>query len=136
MRTRAFLSILHNFWRWAVSYNARETLSNSVDQIVRDADLDVAMFNEAFADHLKYMLLSYRDLNGEAAKFYSEILNSYPDDVVRLARCASLLRHGLFTGRLSAGDYDVTQALCAQIEGGSSLRPLLRKINRVTRWAS
>lgn len=138
MKMRAFLPILHNFWRWAVSYNAREMLSISVDQIVRDNDIDPDAFNAAFTDHLTYMEMCRHDPNGKgkASEFYSQIIDACSLDVLNLARCASLLRHGLFTGRLSAANYDVTQALCETIDGGTVLRPLLSKINRVTRWAS
>lgn len=136
MATREVVDVLFALWRWVVSHYARELLSQRVDEIVRTNGMDSDVFSAALEDHRAFMLMVSRGEDNAASKRYNDIVTSYPIKVVELTRCATLLRHGLFKGQLSAADYDVTRLLCMNINLGQLLVPLLRKIERAEKWMS
>ena len=125
-----FVSAIAALWRWTVTIRVRSLLSRRVAEIARAAHLDPDDVAAALDDHRRHLLTLREGDHDRAAQLYYGILTSYPIQVVELTRCATLLRHGLVRGQLTATDYDLAQALCQKINGGHTLAPLLRKIDR------
>ena len=128
-------TMLRALWRWIVSYDSRERLSFTVDEIVRDNRMNSDLFSSALDDFADYMTTLYTGQTQEATDLYSHIRTTYPIAMRNLAKCAILLRHGLFKSQLAARDYDLIQELCGRINGGAKLRPFLSKIHRANRIA-
>jgi len=133
MSTHSSGGTLHRFWRWLVSYDARERLNIAAVAIVRDRRLDTAHFDVALDAAAQYMVMIYAGEKRAAHEFYERAISGYPTEIRKLAVCVTLLRHGLFTGRLPARDYDLVQKRCRRMSGGTSLRPFLSKITRSSR---
>lgn len=90
----------------------------------------------ALESHRAYMLALMNHDRDRASEIYGQMSNRHPIQIVELTRCATILRHGLFRGRLTANDYDLASTLCQSIEGGNDLVPFLSRIKRVGRWAA
>ncbi|WP_154697204.1 hypothetical protein [Lentzea guizhouensis] len=132
-RSRTARTPLRALWRWIVSYDSRERLGFVVEEILSTNRLNATAFNAASNDTAQYMKMVRTGKGNEAATLYLHIRDTYPSTVRNLALCATLLRHGLLTGRLVARDYDLIQRKCGHINGGAKLRPFFSKIDRVSR---
>lgn len=90
-----------------------------------------SVLKEVINAHRVYMELLLGDPRGrDAPELYGLIVQTYRVEVIDLARCSSLLRHGLLCSRLMSNEYDVAQHLCTKIPGGEAFAPFFSKIER------
>ncbi|GGU45548.1 hypothetical protein GCM10010178_42470 [Lentzea flava] len=119
--------------RYAATAVPRARLFFLTRTIGRTSKMDLLVLKEAIHAHRVYMDLMRHDPR-EASRLYYTITSTFDVPVVQLARCSSLIRHGLLTGSLTSSDYDVARSLCNDIPGAAALAPFFAKIERKNRW--